>query len=169
MALLHHPNWIMRETIQMADEPKPNVNILISGIVASYVEFNKVAPGDMPALIAVVRDTLDGLTREGGAPVDRPLEPYVPVRRSITPDYLVCLEDGLRFKSLKSHLRTKYSMSPQDYRAKWGLPGSYPMVAPNYAKARSELAKRTGLGSRKRPVAEAVTAAPRRGSRQSEA
>jgi predicted transcriptional regulator len=75
-----------------------------------------------------------------------PKEPAVPVRRSITPDYLVCLEDGRKFKSLKRHLRTKYNMSPEEYRAKWGLPKDYPMVAPNYAKARSDLAKQMGLG-----------------------
>ena len=73
-------------------------------------------------------------------------EPAVPVRRSITPDFLICLEDGRKFKSLKRHLRTKYNMSPEEYRAKWGLPKDYPMVAPNYAKARSDLAKQMGLG-----------------------
>jgi predicted transcriptional regulator len=79
----------------------------------------------------------------------------VPVRRSITPDHLVCLEDGRKFKSLKRHLRTKYNMSPEDYRAKWGLAKDYPMVAPNYAKARSELAKQMGLGQGGRQVAKA--------------
>ncbi len=75
-----------------------------------------------------------------------PKEPAVPVKRSVTPEFLICLEDGRKFKSLKRHLRTKYNMSPEDYRAKWGLPKDYPMVAPNYAKARSELAKQMGLG-----------------------
>ena len=75
-----------------------------------------------------------------------PKEPAVPIKRSITPEFLVCLEDGRKFKSLKRHLRTKYNMSPEDYRAKWSLPKDYPMVAPNYAKARSELAKQMGLG-----------------------
>ena len=75
-----------------------------------------------------------------------PKEPAVPVKRSITPDFLICLEDGRKFKSLKRHLRTKYNLSPEDYRAKWGLPKDYPMVAPNYARARSDLAKQMGLG-----------------------
>ena len=79
-----------------------------------------------------------------------PKEPAVPVRRSITPDFLICLEDGRKFKSLKRHLRTKYNMSPEDYRAKWGLAKDYPMVAPNYAKARSQLAKQMGLGQQRR-------------------
>ena len=90
----------------------------------------------------------------GAEPVEAaPKEPAVPVRRSITPDYLVCLEDGRKFKSLKRHLRTKYNMSPEDYRAKWGLAKDYPMVAPNYAKARSELAKQMGLGQGGRQAA----------------
>jgi predicted transcriptional regulator len=82
-----------------------------------------------------------------------PKEPAVPVRRSITPDYLICLEDGRKFKSLKRHLRTKYNLSPEEYRAKWGLPKDYPMVAPNYAKARSDLAKQMGLGQGGRQTA----------------
>ena len=84
----------------------------------------------------------------GGAEVVEaaPRDPAVPIRRSITPDFIICLEDGRKFKSLKRHLRTKYNMSPEDYRAKWGLPKDYPMVAPNYAKARSDLAKQMGLG-----------------------
>ncbi|HEY4587068.1 MAG TPA: MucR family transcriptional regulator, partial [Brevundimonas sp.] len=92
----------------------------------------------------------------GQEPVEAaPKEPAVPIRRSITPDHLVCLEDGRKFKSLKRHLRTKYNMSPEEYRAKWGLPKDYPMVAPNYAKARSELAKQMGLGQGGRKPARA--------------
>ena len=89
---------------------------------------------------------LAGVSSGQEAPEAAPKEPAVPVRRSITPDYLVCLEDGRKFKSLKRHLRTKYNMSPEEYRAKWNLPKDYPMVAPNYAKARSDLAKQMGLG-----------------------
>ncbi|HEV2365324.1 MAG TPA: MucR family transcriptional regulator [Caulobacteraceae bacterium] len=115
-------------------------------IVASYVENNSISTTDLPGLIQSVHRALNAVS-SGGEPVEAaPKEPAVPIRRSITPDYLVCLEDGRKFKSLKRHLRTKYNMSPEDYRAKWGLPKDYPMVAPNYAKARSDLAKQMGLG-----------------------
>lgn len=115
-------------------------------IVAAYVENNTVSTADLPALIQSVHRSL-GAVASGAAPVETaPKEPAVPVRRSITADFLICLEDGRKFKSLKRHLRTKYNMSPEDYRAKWGLAKDYPMVAPNYAKARSDLAKQMGLG-----------------------
>jgi predicted transcriptional regulator len=93
-----------------------------------------------------VHRALSGVSSGAEAAEAAPKEPAVPIRRSITPDYLVCLEDGRKFKSLKRHLRTKYNMSPEEYRAKWGLAKDYPMVAPNYAKARSDLAKQMGLG-----------------------
>ncbi|PLR23710.1 MucR family transcriptional regulator [Caulobacter zeae] len=118
---------------------------LTAGIVAAFVGGNAVSASEMPALIRSVHDAL----RSVGAPeaaTPEPKEPAVPVRRSVTPDYIICLEDGRRFKSLKRHLRTQYDMSPEDYREKWGLPSDYPMVAPNYAKARSELARQMGLG-----------------------
>ena len=101
---------------------------------------------DLPSLIQSVHRALSGIS--GGAETVEvaPKEPAVPIRRSITPDFLICLEDGRKFKSLKRHLRTKYNMSPEEYRAKWGLAKDYPMVAPNYAKARSDLAKQMGLG-----------------------
>jgi predicted transcriptional regulator len=83
-------------------------------------------------------------------PVESALEPAVPIKRSVTPEFIVCLEDGKKFKSLKRHLRTRYGMTPEDYRAKWGLSHDYPMVAPNYAKERSDLAKRMGLGTARR-------------------
>lgn len=120
------------------------------GIVTSYLEGNPVEAGDLAKLIADVYASLDQL----GAPPPPeplpPLEPAVPVKKSITPDYLICLEDGRRFKSLKRHLRTRYGMTPDEYRAKWGLPKDYPMVAPNYAQSRSELAKTMGLGQARR-------------------
>jgi predicted transcriptional regulator len=100
----------------------------------------------LPGLIQSVHLALAGVSAGQEAPEVAPKEPAVPVRRSITPDYLICLEDGRKFKSLKRHLRTKYNMSPEEYRAKWNLPKDYPMVAPNYAKARSDLAKQMGLG-----------------------
>ena len=119
---------------------------MTTDIVSAYVGNNSVSTTDLPALIQSVHRALTGVS--GGAePVEvAPKEPAVPLKRSITPDYLICLEDGRKFKSLKRHLRTKYNMSPEEYRAKWGLPKDYPMVAPNYAKARSDLAKQMGLG-----------------------
>lgn len=136
---------------------------LASDIVSAFVSNNSVPISDLPALIASVHATLTKLT--GGPVEDRgePLNPAVPVKRSVTADFIVCLEDGKKFKSLKRHLRTRYGMTPEDYRAKWNLPADYPMVAPNYAAARSELAKTMGLGQQRRKArpAEAKTPAPR--------
>jgi predicted transcriptional regulator len=104
----------------------------------------------MPALISQVHQAL---LRVGGGHHEvqaEPLKPAISVKRSINPDYIVCLEDGKKFKSLKRHLRTQYSMTPEQYREKWGLPPDYPMVAPNYAAARSQLAKQMGLGQQRR-------------------
>lgn len=118
---------------------------MTADIVAAYVSANSLAAADIPALIRTVHTSLAGVA-EGAPPPPPPQEPAVPVKKSITPEFLICLEDGRRFKSLKRHLRSKYDLSPEDYRAKWGLPKDYPMVAPNYARARSDLAKRMGLG-----------------------
>ena len=127
-------------------DEKSEVIEMTADIVSAYVGNNSVTAADLPALIQSVHRALAGISA-GGEPVEAaPKEPAVPVRRSITPDFLICLEDGRKFKSLKRHLRTKYDMSPEEYRAKWGLPKDYPMVAPNYAKARSDLAKQMGLG-----------------------
>jgi predicted transcriptional regulator len=127
-------------------DDKVEIIEMTAEIVAAYVENNTISTTDLPALIQSVHRALNSIST-GADPVETaPKEPAVPVRRSITPDYLVCLEDGRKFKSLKRHLRTKYNMSPEDYRAKWGLAKDYPMVAPNYAKARSDLAKQMGLG-----------------------
>lgn len=116
-----------------------------AGVVAAYVGGNTIAAADVPALIRSVHQALSNVgTKAETADVGR--EPAVSVRRSITPDYLICLEDGRKFKSLKRHLRTKYDLSPEQYRARWDLPKDYPMVAPNYAQARSDLAKQMGLG-----------------------
>jgi predicted transcriptional regulator len=114
-------------------------------IVAAFVSNNQLPTADLPGLIQAVHRALAGIGTAAPEPEPRK-EPAVPVRRSITPDYLVCLEDGKTFKSLKRHLRTKYGMSPEEYREKWGLAKDYPMVAPNYAAARSALAKNMGLG-----------------------
>lgn len=119
---------------------------MTAGIVSAYVGNNVVATSDLPALIQQVHRALAAVGGPAEADAATAKEPAVPVKRSIAPDYLVCLEDGRKFKSLKRHLRTKYNLSPEDYRAKWGLPKDYPMVAPNYAKARSDLAKQMGLG-----------------------
>jgi predicted transcriptional regulator len=123
---------------------------LAADIVSAYVSNNSVPSGDLPSLIS---DVHGALLRVAGGQVEAPAEapkPAVAVKKSVTPDYIVCLEDGKKFKSLKRHLRTQYGMTPEQYREKWGLPADYPMVAPNYAKARSELAKEMGLGQQRK-------------------
>jgi predicted transcriptional regulator len=122
---------------------------LTSEIVAAHVSNNAVPSGEPSGLIETVFGTLSQL---GGEPAEPEVEakPAVPVKRSVTDDYLVCLEDGKKLKMLKRHLKTAYDMTPEDYRAKWGLPHDYPMVAPNYAKKRQELAKKIGLGRKPR-------------------
>ncbi len=127
---------------------------LAADIVSAYVSNNSLPAVDLPAFIESVHVALVGLAT-GQVAADEPApqkEPAVPIKKSVTPDFIICLEDGKKFKSLKRHLRTAYSMSPEEYRVKWNLPSTYPMVAPNYAKARSELALNMGLGQ-KRPKA----------------
>lgn len=119
---------------------------MTADIVSAYVGNNSVSATDLPSLIQSVHRALTTVTGGSVEAQPAPKEPAVPIKKSITPDYLVCLEDGRKFKSLKRHLRTKYDMSPDEYRSKWGLSKDYPMVAPNYAKARSDLAKQMGLG-----------------------
>ncbi len=123
---------------------------LTAEIVSAYVSNNSVASGDIPMLISNVHSALSRTAEGRGEPAREPPKPAISVRRSITPDYLICLEDGKRFKSLKRHLRTHYDLTPDEYREKWGLANDYPMVAPNYAKARSTLAREMGLGQRRR-------------------
>jgi predicted transcriptional regulator len=124
---------------------------LAADIVSAYVSNNTVAMQDLPNLIHEVHNALLRITSGGGAEIDsESLKPAISVKKSVTPDYIVCLEDGKKFKSLKRHLRTQYNMTPEDYREKWGLPADYPMVAPNYANARSALAKQMGLGQQRR-------------------
>ena len=127
-------------------DEKSEVIEMTADIVSAYVGNNSVSAADLPGLIQAVHRALASVSSGAETVEVAPREPAVPIRRSITPDHLVCLEDGRKFKSLKRHLRTKYNMSPEEYRAKWGLPKDYPMVAPNYAKARSDLAKQMGLG-----------------------
>ncbi len=119
---------------------------MTSEIVAAYVGNNPVQMADLPSLITRVHSALIDLGNSGSVEEAKDLVPAVSVKKSVTPDYLICLEDGKRFKSLKRHLRSSYDMSPEEYREKWNLPHDYPMVAPNYAKHRSELAKKMGLG-----------------------
>lgn len=119
---------------------------MTSEVVAAYVSNNPVQAHDLPNVITRVHSTMRDLSSLPTEDAPKDISPAVSVRKSITPDYLVCLEDGKRFKSLKRHLRSKYNLSPEEYREKWGLPADYPMVAPNYAKQRSELAKKMGLG-----------------------
>jgi len=127
-------------------DDKSEIIEMTADIVAAYVGANSVAANDLPSLIQSVHRALSGVATGVDAAEAAPKEPAVPIKKSITPDHLVCLEDGRKFKSLKRHLRTKYNMSPEEYRSKWGLAKDYPMVAPNYARARSELAKQMGLG-----------------------
>ena len=134
-------------------EDKSEIIEMTADIVAAYVGANSVTAADLPSLIQSVHRALAGVASGADVAESAPREPAVPVKKSITPEHLICLEDGRKFKSLKRHLRTKYNMSPEDYRAKWGLPKDYPMVAPSYAKARSELAKQMGLGQGGRQAA----------------
>lgn len=123
---------------------------LTRDIVVAYVSHNTVEAGELTRLIAEVHGALSTMVNtQAPLPVREELKPAVPVKKSVYPDYIVCLEDGKKFKSLKRHLRTHYDLSPEEYREKWGLPHDYPMVAPNYAAARSKLAKQMGLGTRK--------------------
>jgi predicted transcriptional regulator len=116
-------------------------------VVAAYARNHPLPSSELMNVIRTVHGSLSGLDG-GGAPAAEAATPAVPIRKSVTPDYIVCLEDGKKLKMLKRHLRTSYNMTPEDYRAKWGLPADYPMVAPNYAKRRSDFAKRIGLGQK---------------------
>jgi predicted transcriptional regulator len=135
----------------MADQPaNPDHLELTAEIVSAYVANNSLPQSELPALLRAVHDALNHTAAgQVEAPAEAP-KPAVAVKKSVTPDYIVCLEDGKKFKSLKRHLRTQYGMTPEQYREKWGLPADYPMVAPNYAKARSELAKEMGLGQQRK-------------------
>lgn len=128
-----------------------NNNIeLAADIVSAYVSNNSVPAGELPSLI---NEVYNALLRVGAGVAVAPAEPPKPaiaVKKSVTNDHIICLEDGKKFKSLKRHLRTQYGLSPEEYREKWGLPADYPMVAPNYARARSNLAKQMGLGQQRR-------------------
>jgi predicted transcriptional regulator len=119
---------------------------MTADVVSAYVSNNTLATGQLADVIHAVYNSLRGLEGQAAEPPPEPLKPAVPIRKSITPDYLVCLEDGKKLKMLKRHLRSTYNMTPDEYRAKWGLAPDYPMVAPKYAEQRSEVAKKIGLG-----------------------
>ena len=125
-----------------------DLQALATKVVASHVANNTVPAADLPKLIQQVYDALAGLSTSGGAQ-ERP-QPAVSIKRSVTPDYIVCLEDGKKLKMLKRHLKTSYGLTPDEYRERWGLAADYPMVAPNYASQRSALAKKIGLGTKPR-------------------
>lgn len=134
----------------MADQAKTNELLaLTTNIVAAHVANNSVALSDLPRLIREVHETLAHVGGGAQREPERP-NPAVPIRKSVMPDYIVCLEDGKKLKMLKRHLKTAYNMTPEEYRERWGLQADYPMVAPNYAKQRSKLAKQIGLGTRSR-------------------
>jgi predicted transcriptional regulator len=126
---------------------------LTAEIVAAYVGNNTVSSSELPALIASVHGALGGVTSAAPVEVVEKQKPAVPVRRSVNNDYIICLEDGQKFKSLKRHLMTHYNLTPEQYREKWDLPSDYPMVAPAYAEARSRLAKEMGLGQKRKRTA----------------
>ncbi|MEQ1649517.1 MAG: MucR family transcriptional regulator [Hyphomicrobiaceae bacterium] len=135
----------------MSEAAKLDLVKLTAEIVAAYVSHNIIATSEIPQLLSQVHAALNGLGGNSPAPEivrDEP-KPAIAVKKSITPDYLICLEDGKKFKSLKRHLRSHYNLSPEQYREKWALPHDYPMVAPRYAEARSQLAKKMGLGTRR--------------------
>ncbi|MDR6827691.1 putative transcriptional regulator [Bosea sp. BE271] len=131
---------------------KENENMigLVADIVSAYVSNNSVPTVDLPDLIATTHAAISGLGQAPAQIAEERPTPSVSIKKSITPEFLICLEDGKKFKSLKRHLRTAFDMSPEDYRTRWGLPPDYPMVAPAYAEARSSLAKKMGLGQQRR-------------------
>ncbi len=133
----------------MAENTKPgDILTLTTEIVAGHVANNRVPTGDIPGLIKQVYEALASVSGRA-APTER-LQPAVSIRKSVTPDHIICLEDGKKLKMLKRHLKTAYNMTPEEYRERWALPADYPMVAPNYARQRSRLAKEIGLGTKAR-------------------
>jgi predicted transcriptional regulator len=150
---------------EMAEEQQNDILMLTAEIVAAHVSHNRVGAGELPELIGKVHEALAGLGQIA-TPAEPELKPAVPVRSSVKPDYIVCLEDGKKLTMLKRYLQTNYGMTPQQYRAKWKLPADYPMVAPDYAEKRRTLAKAIGLG-RKKTDTPAPAPAPRRRAKRS--
>ena len=136
----------MKTTNGDAPAQKEDLLKLATDIVAAYVSNNSISVGELPAMIKSVHATLGGLAGSASSEPQTTQKPAVTVKKSVTPEYIVCLEDGKKLKMLKRYLRSRYSMSPEEYRSKWGCPADYPMVAPNYAQQRSDFAKKIGLG-----------------------
>src|SRR3954471_10620225 len=159
---------VQERTALVSEQPNtPNFIELAADLVSAFVSKNSVPAAELPALIGNVHAALTKVASGTYAQsAEEPKAPAVSVKKSVQPDYIVCLEDGKRFKSLKRHLRTVYDLTPDQYRAKWGLPASYPMVAPNYAAARSQLAKQMGLGARRRTTPEPEPVRPAKGRRK---
>jgi len=135
----------------MVETTDPNELVSLTvDIVAAYVSNNTVVASELPAVISAVCEALRIASAKSEHPQKVELTPAVPIKKSVTPDYIICLDDGKKFKSLKRHIRTHYGLSPEEYREKWGLRYDYPMVAPNYAASRSALAKKMGLGRRRK-------------------
>ncbi|WP_395446970.1 MucR family transcriptional regulator [Aminobacter sp. UC22_36] len=143
----------------MTSDSKIDILGLTAHIVSAYVENNKVPATGLPELIASINASILSLDQPAEAPAEAQ-QPAVNPKRSVHPDYIVCLEDGKKFKSLKRHLSVHFGLTPEEYRAKWGLPADYPMVAPNYAAARSQLAKSLGLGRKAAAVSSKAAATP---------
>lgn len=148
------------EMLDAALMPDQQIGELIAQIVAAYVGHHQIEGSAIPGLIRSVRSALSGLGIAAAEP-EQPPEPAVPIRRSVFPDYIVCLEDGKKLKMLRRHLQAVYGMTPEEYRDKWKLPQGYPMTAPNYAARRSELAKSSGLGRKPASTKEAEPAVQR--------
>ncbi len=144
-----NPTAALKDITMSETTPKGFVDLTAS-IVSAYVSNNATTAAEIPALISQIHAALMRVASGTPEVAAEPSKPAVSIKKSMTSEYLVCLEDGKRFKSLKRHLRTRYNMSPEQYREKWGLPADYPMVAPNYAVARSQLAKKMGLGQQRR-------------------
>ena len=132
-------------------EQNPDLIAATREVASAYLRSNQVDLSDIPDVIKEIHDTFASLGKPE-APAQEPLKPAVPIKKSITPDYIVCLEDGKQFKSLKRHLQSHYNLTPEEYREKWGLPHDYPMVAPSYAEQRSALAKKMGLGQQAKAI-----------------
>jgi predicted transcriptional regulator len=149
----------------VTEEKRIGLVSLTADIAAAYVSNNRIDASQLPALIQSVQAALVSAEEPPPPPVAAAPTPAVSIKKSVNPDYIICLEDGRRFKSLKRHLMTKFSLTPDEYRAKWGLPKDYPMAAPSYAAARSSLAKKIGLGQKPAPKAAAPAKRSAKGAR----
>ncbi len=144
-------NWLEKGTFEMeAKSSSSELVELTADIVSAYISNNTVQSSELPTLIDKTFSALREASGKASQPVAPELNPAVPIKKSVTPDYIICLDDGKKFKSLKRHIRTHYDLTPDEYREKWGLPYDYPMVAPNYAASRSALAKKMGLGRKRK-------------------